>query len=299
MGVRLQVLDVLGVISINELEIGFTYDSPASYTVTVDGIITANEESSISCPSAGLPNGVPGFIGCILGTLSPRVFVSWEASDMGTDDASSLLQAGFGSEVTCLDGPDDDCKLALDDNTDGGGMSMFASVDNEGTVVAGLSVGLKVKMSHGEHLHFVGVVSYETPSIAVELAMIGYWQHAFGIRKLHFGDAILGFSLVPVVPIVVDSFLIGATVLLGEANILDCPGYPNYDADSSRCIQLSAYTGSGDEAFALVYGDQGPSLTLILSLFLPAKTMNLLSSVSEVVEFLTPDLLVRAASSMY
>ena len=61
-----------------------------------------------------------------------RVFVGWSADYEDPALPTSSLVAGFGTEAICLDGDDDDCALWLDDNTDGGGVSMFAGIDKEG-----------------------------------------------------------------------------------------------------------------------------------------------------------------------
>ena len=56
----------------------------------------------------------------------------------------------------------------------------------------GLKLGFKVYVGPDDDdwLHFFGNFFFTPPNVEVDLQMIGMWEGAFGLDKLHFGNAI-------------------------------------------------------------------------------------------------------------
>jgi hypothetical protein len=245
-----------------------------------------------------------------------------------------------------------------------------------------MSIGVKMQVEQGKYLQFAGQFEASAGGGNIEmdilLFMLGFYEEAFGIRKLHIGDAVLGLRLISDWP-PIDSkrFVIGATAMFGAAN--ECfsngqdggrrrrnqqagfasPGFQSnatsaaqhdfwralgdismdslsaptqgYNAallskssrmqhrrlsenDAAACTEVGAYIGwdlpsweddapdLGDgvvgaaqdgattvlstELFALVYGNEGPTVFTLMEALLPARHLKMIQEVEEVVGFL-------------
>ena len=65
----------------------------------------------------------------------------------------------------------------------------------------------------------------------------------------------------------------GAEVVMGVDDPDDC------NDDNDDCISLGAYLGVGDCTFVIAFGNKGPTLKMVLDMFLPANIMALIPSV--------------------
>ena len=232
----------------------------------------------------------------------------------GCDDTSADPSEHCGLECEC------NCNVRLDA---GNGLGFFvssqveASAEQEtacGTAPTGptvcttyeLGLGFKVDVGGGDTLHFVGSMSYSIPNtlpqIGVSLSMVGVWEGAFGIDKLHLADAMFAFSVVlPVtMPPALGAITVGATVFMGTHDCTNCDevdncvitsttdettGVVNYHKPAGTCKELGAYVSIDIGAagmvpkFGLIYGTETPSLLDLMGLFVSTSTTDMLSEI--------------------
>eukprot|EP01052_Picozoa_sp_SAG31_P010505 SAG31_NODE_577_length_13952_cov_2.717121_2_plen_1076_part_00 len=262
-----EVFSVLEVLPINIddllLSVGYTTEDN-SIAMAASGTISFETMSLDTVPD-GPEKDVLTIIQDIASTASLRAFsevvVNMTTPEKGQSGSGST-KVGLGTTPFCIEGSDEDCddldechednscscmcKTRLDDGA-GGGISAYTAFAYEpdstspASTEYGAQVGFKVRVtdrdSDNDFLHFIGsgsVTSGPPATLSTSMQMRGIWEHAFGIKKVHFGDAIVETSfLLPLTfPPVPTTLLLGGTVFMGEENLDACvspitpPGEP-------------------------------------------------------------------------